>query len=170
MCGPAARLTCVGSEPSSTSCQRVLRLRYPCRVTHKGSQRSTGEGTEGPQMELHRLSFHRTPCPDQPTSSAPRERERGGAWAGFTHIHIYTHTAVLHTNTCKFVQCCTVSFQGGLGCVSTVTLPVRKGEQKLPPSVVSFLYKPRVNVESQLPASCPENLLSRPSSSINESH
>lgn len=34
-------------------------LRYPCHVTPKDSQRSGSEGTEGPQMELHRLALLR---------------------------------------------------------------------------------------------------------------
>lgn len=34
-------------------------LRYPCHITPKDSQRSGSEGTEGPQMELHRLALLR---------------------------------------------------------------------------------------------------------------
>lgn len=41
----------------STSSPKGPWLRYPCRVTHKDSQRSGSEGTEGPQMELHRLAL-----------------------------------------------------------------------------------------------------------------
>ena len=49
----------------STSSPKRPQLRYPCHVTPKDSQRSGSEGTEGPQMELHRVAL---PCPSAVTS------------------------------------------------------------------------------------------------------
>lgn len=49
----------------STSSPKGPWLRYPCHVTPKDSQRSGSGGTEGPQMELHRLALL---CPSPVTS------------------------------------------------------------------------------------------------------
>lgn len=43
--------TSLDNESAALGTLRGPRLRYPCHVTHKDSQRSAEEGTEGPQME-----------------------------------------------------------------------------------------------------------------------